>query len=149
MAIQNTRIKTAGLLLLLCVLAVPLLAPSIVPNAIRAQSANDEIPRLANGRPDIQGIWDFRTITPFQRPEDLADIEVLTDAEAVAFEDAENERRDRDNFTDTSTTGDYNQFWYDRGTEILDDGRTSLIVDPANGRIPTPVSYTHLTLPTN
>ena len=49
MAIQNTRIKTAGLLLLLCVLAVPLLAPSIVPNAIRAQSANDEIPRLANG----------------------------------------------------------------------------------------------------
>lgn len=76
MAIQNTRIKTAGLLLLLCVLAVPLLAPSIVPNAIRAQSANDEIPRLANGRPDIQGIWDFRTITPFQRPEDLADIEL-------------------------------------------------------------------------
>ena len=133
MAIRITRLKTAGLLLLLNVLAVPLLAP----NVIRAQSPSDDIPRLANGQPDIQGTWDFRTITPFQRPEDLADIDVLTEAQAAAFEDAENERRDRDNFTDTSTTGDYNQFWYDRGTEILDDGRTSLIVDPAHGRIPT------------
>ena len=133
MAIRITRLKTAGLLLLLNVLAVPLLAP----NVIRAQSPSDDIPRLANGQPDIQGTWDFRTITPFQRPEDLADIDVLTEAQAAAFEDAENERRDRDNFTDTSTTGDYNQFWYDRGTEILDDGRTSLIVYPAHGRIPT------------
>ena len=133
MAIRITRLKTAGLLLLLNVLAVPLLAP----NVIRAQSPSDDIPRLANGQPDIQGTWDFRTITPFQRPEDLADIDVLTEAQAAAFEDAENERRDRDNFTDPSTTGDYNQFWYDRGTEILDDGRTSLIVDPAHGRIPT------------
>jgi hypothetical protein len=133
MAIRITRLKTAGLLLLLNVLVVPLLALSV----IRAQSPSDDIPRLANGQPDIQGTWDFRTITPFQRPEDLADIDVLTEAQAAAFEDAENERRDRDNFTDTSTTGDYNQFWYDRGTEILDDGRTSLIVDPAHGRIPT------------
>ena len=52
------------------------------------------------------------------------------------FRCAENVRRDRDNFTDTTTTGDYNQFWYDRGTELLDDGRTSLITDPPNGRIP-------------
>jgi hypothetical protein len=133
MAIQNSGIKAACLLVLLSVLVVP----SIVHPVISAQSTNSEIPRLANGQPDIQGTWDFRTITPFQRPEDLADKDVLTEAEAAAFEDAENERRDRDHFTDTSTTGDYNQFWYDRGTEILDDGRTSLIVDPANGRIPT------------
>ena len=76
MAIRITRLKTAGLLLLLNVLAVPLLAP----NVIRAQSPSDDIPRLANGQPDIQGTWDFRTITPFQRPEDLADIDVLTEA---------------------------------------------------------------------
>jgi hypothetical protein len=61
---------------------------------------------------------------------------VLTEADAAAFEEAELVRRDRDNFTDTTTTGDYNQFWYDRGTELLDDGRTSLITDPPNGRIP-------------
>lgn len=135
MTIQNSGIKTACLLVLLSVPVVSLIFPSVALPVIHAQST-DDIPRLANGRPDIQGTWDFRTITPFQRPEDLADKEVLTRAEAAAFEDAENERRDRDNFTDTSTTGDYNQFWYDRGTEILDDGRTSLIVDPAHGRIP-------------
>jgi hypothetical protein len=136
MTIQNSGVKAACLFVLLSLLVLPLIIPSIVPVAIHAQSSSDEIPRLANGRPDIQGIWDFRTITPFQRPETLAGKEVLTEAEAAAFEDAENVRRDRDNFTDTSTTGDYNQFWYDRGTEILDDGRTSLIIDPAHGRIP-------------
>jgi hypothetical protein len=129
MTIQDSGTKAARLLVLFSVLVVPCIT--------LAQSTSAEIPRLANGQPDIQGTWDFRTITPFQRPEDLADIDVLTQAQAAAFEDAENERRDRDNFTDTSTTGDYNQFWYDRGATILDDGRTSLIVDPAHGRIPT------------
>lgn len=128
MTIQNSRIKVAWLLVLLAIF--------VTPFVIRAQSTTDEIPRLADGRPDLQGTWDFRTITPFQRPESLADRDVLSDEEAVAFQAEENERRDRDNFTDTTTTGDYNQFWYDRGTEILDDGRTSLIVDPPNGRIP-------------
>ena len=131
MAIQNSRIKAPHLLGLISVIIVLLTPPVIL-----AQFVSDDIPRLVNGLPDMQGTWDFRTITPFQRPEILADKEVLSEAEAAAFEDAENERRDRDNFTDTSTTGDYNQFWYDRGNEILDDGRTSLIVDPADGRIP-------------
>ena len=114
MTIQDSGTKAARLLVLFSVLVVPCIT--------LAQATSAEIPRLANGQPDIQGSWDFRTITPFQRPEDLADIDVLTQAQAAAFEDAENERRDRDNFTDTSTTGDYNQFWYDRGTEILDRG---------------------------
>jgi hypothetical protein len=128
MTIQNSRRNAAWVL----VLSSALLTSSLV----RAQSTAD-IPRLANGLPDLQGTWDFRTITPFQRPETLSDVETLSEAEAVAFEAAENVRRDRDNFTDTSTTGDYNQFWYDRGSELLDDGRTSLIIDPPDGRIPT------------
>jgi hypothetical protein len=128
MIITNTRMKAAWLLVFLGILVTPLV--------VRAQSATVDIPRLADGRPDLQGTWDFRTITPFQRPENLADIEVLNEEELEAFEAAENVRRDRDNFTDTTTTGDYNQFWYDRGTELLDDGRTSLITDPPNGRIP-------------
>ena len=128
MIIINTRLKAACLVVLLGIFVTPFI--------INAQSTTDDIPRLADGRPDLQGTWDFRTITPMQRPESLADIEVLSDAEAVAFEAAENVRRDRDNFTDTTTTGDYNQFWYDRGTELLDDGRTSLITNPPNGRIP-------------
>lgn len=95
------------------------------------------IPRLTNGLPDMQGTWDFRTITPFQRPTALGEQdEFLTVEEFAEFEAAEVVRRDRDNFTDTTTTGDYNQFWYDRGEELLDDRRTSLITDPPTGRIP-------------
>ena len=60
----------------------------------------------------------------------------ISGEEFAEFEAAEVERRDRDNFTDTTTTGDYNQFWYDRGEELLDDRRTSLVTDPPNGRIP-------------
>jgi len=129
MTSQNKRFKTTGLSLTLTALTA--LASTSTVNA-----QTDAIPRLDNGRPDLQGTWDFRTITPFQRPESLADVNVLSAEAAAEFEEAENERRDLDNFTDTTTTGDYNQFWYDRGTEILDDGRTSLVVDPANGRIP-------------
>jgi hypothetical protein len=95
-----------------------------------------EILRTPEGRPDFQGTWDFRTITPMQRPAELGEKVILSVEEAEEFEAEENIRRDRDNFTDTSTTGDYNQFWYDRGHEILGDRRTSLIIDPPDGRIP-------------
>ncbi len=115
---------------------IVLLALFTTPVVILAQSTAKEFPRLSDGRPDLQGTWDFRTITPFQRPEALGNKATLTVEEAVQFELEERERRDRDNFTDTTTTGDYNEFWYDRGQEILGDRRTSLIVDPPNGRIP-------------
>lgn len=125
--LQSPR-KAAWLVVALSILSFPLVT--------NAQSTSDNIPRLPDGKPDLQGTWDFRTITPFQRPEALGDKAVLTAEEAAVFEAEERERRDRDNFTDTTTTGDYNQFWYDRGDEILGDRRTSLIIDPPNGRIP-------------
>ncbi len=128
MTIQNSRRKAACLVVLLGIFTMPIV--------VFSQSAADDVPRLHDGRPDLQGTWDFRTITPFQRPEALGNKATLTAEEAAIFEAEELERRDRDNFTDTSTTGDYNQFWYDRGEEILGDRRTSLVVDPPNGRIP-------------
>ena len=45
-----------------------------------------EPPRLPDGRPDLQGVWDFRTLTPLQRPEDLADKAVLGAEEAAEIE---------------------------------------------------------------
>jgi len=128
MNIQNTHKKAAWLVVLLGILSLPMV--------ILAQSGANDIPRLPDGKPDIQGVWDFRTITPFQRPEALGDIAVLTAEEAAKFEAQELVRRDRDNFTDTTTTGDYNEFWYDRGAEILGDRRTSLVTAPSNGRVP-------------
>ena len=126
MMIQSTHKKAAWLVVLMGVFAAP---------SLLAQT--EVIPRLTNGLPDMQGTWDFRTITPFQRPTALGEQdEFLTVEEFAEFEAAEVVRRDRDNFTDTTTTGDYNQFWYDRGEELLDDRRTSLITDPPTGRIP-------------
>ena len=126
MMIQSTHKKAAWLVVLMGVFAAP---------SLLAQT--EVIPRLTNGLPDMQGTWDFRTITPFQRPTALGEQdEFLTVEEFAEFEAAEVVRRDRDNFTDTTTTGDYNQFWYDRGEEVLDDRRTSLITDPPTGRIP-------------
>ena len=103
--------------------------------------------RTAWGVPDLRGIWDFRTITPLERPRDLAGKEVLTETEANEFEERTARRRAEadtlaipercigsSNFVDC--VGSYNQLWFDRGTEVLQDRRTSLIVDPPDGRIP-------------
>jgi len=106
-------------------------------------------PRTPDGKPDIQGTFTFRTITPLQRPEALAGKDVLTAAEAAAFEASENKRQNRDLFdpekgapslgyAPRSQGGvlSYNEFWYERGSQVTEDRRTSLIVDPPDGRIP-------------
>ncbi len=107
----------------------------MLASAVTAQQT--EIPRLSNGLPDLQGTWDFRTITPLQRPVELGNQATLTPAQAAEFEAAQVELRNRDNFTDTTQTGDYNDFWYDRGKQLDGDVRTSLIISPENGRIPS------------
>ena len=95
MTTRNTRLKAASLWVLLAIFFSPFV--------LQAQSATGDIPRLPDGRPDLQGTWDFRTITPMQRPQSLADVDVLNETDAAVFEAAENVRRDRDNFTDTTT----------------------------------------------
>ena len=129
------------------VIAVGLLV--IVPGIAWAQSATAPAagPRTPWGTPDLQGIWDFRTITPLERPSDLAGKQVLTNEEAAKFEEQENRRLNRD-LVDPKKGGaiyppeseggvvPYNEFWYDRGTTLVADKRTSLIVDPSDGRIP-------------
>ena len=104
-------------------------------------------PAMPWGDPDLQGIWDFRTITPMERPAELAGKAVLTAEEAADFEARENRRLNRD-LVDPKVGGaiyppeseggvvPYNEFWYDRGNALVEDRRTSLIVDPADGRIP-------------
>src|SRR5262249_7019424 len=93
-------------------------------------------PRTALGAPHLQGVWDFRTITPLERPKDLGGKTVLSDVEAVDFEKRQNIRNDRETNVPKGNVGDYNQFWYDWGTRMLGAKRTSLITDPPDGRIP-------------
>ena len=100
--------------------------------------------RTSWGDPDLQGVWDFRTLTPLERPAELADKAFLTAEEAAAFEAQTLEARDadrRDGAEKPFGIGSdveraYNQFWWDYGTNVTDDRRTSLITDPADGTIP-------------
>ncbi len=96
-------------------------------------------PRTIDGQPDLQGVWDTATMTPLERPADLADKPFFTPQEAAAYEKAllyanNRDRRDGDGQTDMNRA--YNQAWFDRGSHIVKTMRTSLIVDPPAGRIP-------------
>jgi hypothetical protein len=101
-------------------------------------------PRTQDGQPDLRGVWDYRTITPMERPASLGTKEFFTEEEAANFEKEENQRQNRD-LIDPEVGGlmyppggvvPYNEFWYDRGNKIVGTRRTSLIVDPPNGRLP-------------
>jgi hypothetical protein len=96
-------------------------------------------PRTSDGQPDLQGIWTNATVTPLERPADLAGKQVFTDEEAAEFakrtvQATNADRRDIPPEVDVARA--YNQFWYDRGTNVVATKRTSLIVDPPDGHIP-------------
>ncbi len=88
--------------------------------------------RTAWGDPDMQGTWTNTTTTPLERPEDLADKAVLTPEEFAARNVQVAEESSLDN-RPRNETGAYNEFWMERGVLNL---RTSLIIDPADGRLP-------------
>ena len=110
--------------------------------AVAAAPASAQTPRTPWGAPDLQGIWDFRTITPLERPEELGDKAFLTAGEAAAAEEAEVQRNAELWEAEARRTeaggnvGAYNNFWMDRGTNPIATRRTSLIVHPPNGRFP-------------
>ena len=92
------------------------------------------------GDPDLQGLWTNATITPFERPATMGGKPVLTEQEAAEFEKETLRARDADNRaggTDADLARSYNQFWYDRGTKVVGTRRTSLVVDPPDGRVPS------------
>jgi len=127
-------------------LAVPVAAQAQRPAAPAAGAAAKPAPRAATGPrtpwgdPDLQGIWNFATSTPLERPAALGEKAVLSDQEAEEFAgklafDLTRDRRDGGNAADVARA--YNEHWMDpRRLEMITDKRTSLIVDPPDGRIP-------------
>ena len=120
---------------------------ALVPMAA-AQSGEPTMPmRTPDGQPDVSGTFTFRTLTPFERPTQFDGRENLTPEDAAAFEASERTRLNRDLFDpETGAAGyrprseggvlSYNEFWYERGIELTSDKRTSLVVDPPDGRLP-------------
>ncbi|MEH6639381.1 MAG: hypothetical protein V7717_08920 [Porticoccaceae bacterium] len=113
---------------------------SSTPEAVKRTSF--EPARNSEGKPNMQGIWDFRTLTPLERPKNLADKSVFSAEEAEAFRQQTIQVNDTDNKKDLNLPAafdvevPYNNFWLDYGTTMNEDGRTSLIIDPPNGRLP-------------
>ena len=95
----------------------------------------DIVPRTPWGAPDLQGVWTGSSLTPLERPRDLEGRERLTATEAADLEARAAARR-VDAAPRSGDPGTYNQFWFDPGTTVIPGGRTGLITDPPNGRIP-------------
>ena len=137
---------------MLAVLVIVAMAPPPAAGQPEARDAGWTAPRTPDGQPDLQGFWANNSATPMQRPEILGDREITPEAMAELHQRVEEFRAseeqaghlisDRlfqralgnsnyDTFDDE--TGDYNTFWL---VERQLENRTSLIVDPPNGRIP-------------
>ena len=113
------------------------------------------VPRLPDGKPDLQGVWGNNGVTPMTRPTQWKDRATITDAEvdelkaflARSVDEGGDaifgnliqlalNAKDKGEFKQISydpTTGNYNQFWM---AEREWDNRTSLIIDPPNGQYP-------------
>src|SRR4051812_14121968 len=123
--------------------------PAPPPGTQAASKAAWKAPRGADGHADLQGIWNYSTITPLERPSELADREYLSAEEAAAIARREADNRSRANPADLEEAKRNPGFgadleaplayefriWWDRGT-VVKTGRTSLVIAPSNGRIP-------------
>lgn len=123
-------------------------APAFVDAQVA--SRNEEVSfRTAWGDPDLQGIWNNSTLTPFQRPQELENREFLSDEEIAELEERTADRNDRlwrepARRTETGgNVGAYNNFWMERGTTVVPTRRTSIIVDPIDGRLPPLILEAH------
>jgi hypothetical protein len=97
------------------------------------------VPRTADGHPDLRGEWSNATLTPFERPREFEGKEFFTAEEAAAFTRRvlEQSNRDRRGATPQEDVGGaYNEAWFERGTNVSSNLRTSIVVEPADGRVP-------------
>jgi hypothetical protein len=138
------RMRPSGKLLGAPVLAISVLAGLSVAAAQAAEPANPAakkyvVPRTEFGAPDLRGVWNYSSDTPFERPPQYKDREFLTPEEAASVHRQLVERSEAIEKSgvgvSADATGGYNQFWMDflaQDTNL----RTSLLIDPPDGRMP-------------
>lgn len=107
------------------------LTVAILPSVAQTRSAASQKParkswtpaRTPDGQPDLQGTWTNPTITPFERPQELADKATLSDQEAAQLENRAAQSR-VDRAPTEGDVGSYNQFWFDSGTKVVSTHQT-------------------------
>ena len=122
----------APFVVLLVMALVPALQPGLAGQVWQT-------PRTSWGHADLSGTWSTATITPLERPAELAGKESFTAAEAADYERVVVERTNRDQRPGDAAADvarAYNDFWWDSGTRVVPTRRTSLIVDPPDGLVP-------------
>jgi hypothetical protein len=133
--------RTRVLVSTFALLATAWLASSRLPAQIAsaaptAPGAAKAIPRTSWGDPDLQGVWDYRTITPLERRPELGDREFYTDDEVAQLEGRAARRMDAPPDPNAPANLVHAQYLTDPGRRVDDAHRTSLIVDPPNGKMP-------------
>src|SRR4030081_2008337 len=129
--------STVALAIVVAVVSLPVISGQAPAGKPKAGAKTFRTPW---GDPDLQGVWNDATSTPLQRPTGVASKDILSDAEAEEFQDqlASNlSRNRRDGGSEVDVNRAYNEHWMDaRRLKVTADHRTSLIVDPPDGRIP-------------
>lgn len=122
----------------------------LAAQAAAQQPSDYQAPRTEWGQPDLQGVWNFVSETPLQRPENYGTREFLTEEEILQARVRRAESRAAADAAEAelvvdpqappvgASTGGYNNFWYERAG-IGENTRTSLIIYPPDGRIPARV----------
>src|SRR5579863_6941405 len=111
-------------------------ATAALANGNAATTKSWSLPRTPDGQPDLQGIWTNATLTPLERPRDLAGKPLFTEQEVAEREKrllAELSTDRRDGPPEVDVNRSYNELWRERGHLLL---QTSLIIDPPDGRLP-------------
>jgi hypothetical protein len=112
------------------------LCTSMAPEAAEAVAkAKFTVPKTEHGQPDLRGVWNYSSDTPLERPAQYKDREFLTAEEIAGRAKLARDRAAALDGTTFASVGGYNQFWMDSFAQG-ENQRTSLIIDPPNGRLP-------------
>ena len=114
-------------------------APAPGARASAAPAATYKVPMTPWGDPDVQGTWDYKSITPLERNPNLGDRQFYTDAEIKEMEARAGKRMDEPPPANERGGTVHAAYWTDPGRLVDESRRTSLIIDPPNGRIPPTV----------
>ncbi|HLX46144.1 MAG TPA: hypothetical protein VKR43_22015 [Bryobacteraceae bacterium] len=95
-------------------------------------------PRTPDGQPDLQGIWNSASGTPMERPNDLKGKEFFTPQEALDWEKrmVAKSKQDVRVTADPNSVGTYNDVFWEIGTKPVKTLRTSVVIDPPDGKVP-------------